>query len=165
MKHPKELFISAFTRGNACFLSRETTWTTWTQNMQKSGFCLLLQAFVCICIWKNSGFSCVSTNLISCLNRSRLGMCYSEQFITGLCTTTVYRKSCTTVCRKSNQQPAAPKQANSKVSNVIWEIWAFWLWWEWFHGGKHSRLSCLFFWYLLKSVPWFLSLPAYEHAN
>lgn len=42
--------------------------------------------FFCIFIQKISGFSCVSTNLISCLNRSRLGMCYCEQFITGLCT-------------------------------------------------------------------------------
>lgn len=51
VKHPKELSVSAFTRGNAWVLSRETS---WTQNMQKFGFCLLLQAFVCIFIWKIS---------------------------------------------------------------------------------------------------------------
>lgn len=82
VKHLNELFIPAFARGNAWFFIQGN----FPHNMQKSGFCSLLQAFVCIFIWKISGFSCVSTNLISHFNRSRLGMCYPEQFITGLCT-------------------------------------------------------------------------------
>lgn len=135
VKHPKELFISAFTRGNACFISRGTS---KTHNMKKSGFGSLLQAFVFIFIWKISGFSCVSTMLISCLNRSRLGMCCSEKFITGLCTKTY---CCLQKIKPTTQPPN--KQTLLHVSNVIWEIWAFWLWWEWFMRGNTAGFpSC-----------------------
>lgn len=124
--------------------------------MKKSGFRSLLQAFVFIFKWKISGFSCVSTKLISCVNRSRLGMCCSEQFITGLhtkmyCCLQKIMYYC--LQKIKPPQPAAPKQANSVVRfkyhlrdlGILVLV-------RMIHGGKNSRLPWLFFWYFLKSV-------------
>lgn len=129
-KHPEELFIAALTRGNACFIPRESS---QTPNLQSSSFGSPLQAFVCIPIWKISGLSCVPTKLISCMNRPRLGMCYSEFFMIRLCAK-MYPSS-----EIQPTRPTAPKQANSVmyfkcilkdlgISGLVRVI----------HGRKHS---------------------------
>lgn len=120
VRHLKELFITALTRANAAFISRETS---QTPNVQKTGFGSPLQAFVCISIWKVSILSCVSTEFISCLNRSRLGIC-SEVFIIRL-GAKIYPSS-------GNQTNTAYCPQTSKlcfiILNVSWKIWALQVW-------------------------------------
>lgn len=143
VKHLNELFIPAFARGNACFFIQGN----FPHNMQKSGFCSLLQAFVCVFIWKISGFSCVSTNLISHFNRSRLGMCYP--FYNWALYKDVQLLSSE---NQTNSLLPLKKQTLLHDSNVIWEIRAFWFWWEWFMG-ETQQASLFVFLVLLKIGP------------
>lgn len=128
-KHPEELFITALTRGNACFIPRESS---QTPNIKTSGFGSPLQAFVFIPIWKISGLSCVPTNWFHAWTHADLVCVVLSNSRSG----SVQR--CVPIFRKLNQRSllSPNKQTLLCILHVSSKIWAFQVWQEWFMGGS-----------------------------